>query len=78
MSTTSLGFAAVILSGIAIAPLLVQTDQTSRQPVDLPVVAATGGCALAIERMRSATDVHPHPTNPDCLPAASLRMASAH
>ena len=59
MSTTSLGFAAVILSGIAIAPLLVQTDQTSRQPVDLPVVAATGGCALAIERMRSATDVHP-------------------
>jgi hypothetical protein len=78
MSTTSLGFAAVILSGIAIAPLLVQTDQASRQPVDLPVVAATGGCALAIERMRSATDVQPHPTMPDCLPAAGLLMASAH
>lgn len=77
MSTTSLGFAAVILSGIAIAPLLVQTDQASRQPVDLPVVAATVGCALAIGRMRSATDVQPHPTMPDCLPAAGLRMASA-
>jgi hypothetical protein len=74
MNTTVLGFASVLLGGIAIAPLLVETDHGSPPALDAPA-AARVACVHRVERPRP-TDLQPQGTTPDCLPAVSLRVAA--
>jgi hypothetical protein len=75
MNTTVLGFASILLGGIAITPLLVETDHGSPPAFEAPAAAGIA-CVDRLERPR-LTDLQPQGTAPDCLPAVSLRMAAA-
>jgi len=75
MNTTILGFVSVILGGIAMTPLLVETDHAP-PPAFEALAAARVACAAGIGR--------PGPTHrrtqepmPDCVPAVGVRVAVA-
>jgi hypothetical protein len=67
MNSTVLGFASVILGAIALAPLLVQTDQISPRAFETPALASSDpGHARSVDRARlSEPDAGRHPTVPD-------------
>lgn len=76
MKTTVLGFASIILSGVAAAPLLVQTDMISAQPFEPLVVSspAPSACVDLVGRLRAAGS---EPERYVCRSAPSLAVADA-
>jgi hypothetical protein len=77
MNTTVLGFACVLLGGIAITPLLVETDHASPPASETPA-AVRAACTQGAERPHPRpTDLQPQGTAPDCIPAVGLRMVAS-
>jgi hypothetical protein len=77
MNTTVLGFACVILGGIAITPLLVETDHAAPPTLETPATVRAA-CIQGAERPRPRpTDLQPQGNAPDCIPAIGLRMVAS-
>jgi hypothetical protein len=83
MKTTVLGFASVILSSIALAPLLVETDRISAQalappPVRPAVTATISACSDAVARSRpDGPGTTRNASVLGCLSPSGLRIAEA-
>lgn len=76
MKTTVLGFASIILSGVAAAPLLVQTDRISAQPFERQATApATGRCDAIGQLPTAWSETKRHASG--CAALAGSRIADA-
>jgi len=77
MNTTVLGFACVIFGGIAVAPLLVQTDQISPHAFETPTLATSEPVhARAVDWVRPSEPGR-HPTVLDSSSPTGFRIAAA-
>ncbi|KAB2913976.1 MAG: hypothetical protein F9K29_15485 [Hyphomicrobiaceae bacterium] len=82
MKTAVLGFASVLSGGLALAPLLVQTDRMTLQALELP--AAETAAAVITDVCGDASgwlsanghDTKRYEARSDCLSAPGLTIAS--
>jgi hypothetical protein len=79
MRTTVLGFAFVISFGVALAPLLVQTERISAQPFDpVAITVVPSACADAGGGSRgSGSEAKSHSVVIDCPSIPSMPVADA-